>query len=202
MGRVARRRLVFLAQVKAATQFDAGSHPRAAHCRYEHEGPTSRHPAGSRGRPSRLVFPGRSGGRGRRARAACRAGRGAGSGRGGAGGVRAGAARVQAGPAAAGGPGLCGDHHRAAGAGRLVAQLGVTRVVMESTSAYWKGVYWLLEAEGFECWLVNAREVKNVPGRPKTDKADAVWLAKVAERAMCRPSLVQPRPIRQLRDLT
>jgi transposase len=66
----------------------------------------------------------------------------------------------------------------------------------------WKGVYWLLEAEGFQCWLVNARDVKNVPGRPKTDKADAVWLAKVAERGMCRPSLVHPRPIRQLRDLT
>jgi transposase len=79
---------------------------------------------------------------------------------------------------------------------------GVTRVVMESTSAYWKGVFYLLEAEGFECWLVNARDVKNVPGRPKTDKADAVWLAKVAERGMCRPSLVHPRPIRQLRDLT
>jgi transposase len=79
---------------------------------------------------------------------------------------------------------------------------GVTRVVMESTSDYWKGVYWLLEAEGLECWLVNARDVKNVPGRPKTDKADAVWLAKVAERGMCRPSLVHPRPIRQLRDLT
>jgi transposase len=79
---------------------------------------------------------------------------------------------------------------------------GVTRVVMESTSDYWKGAFWLLEAEGFECWLVNARDVKNVPGRPKTDKADAVWLAKVAERGMCRPSLVHPRPIRQLRDLT
>jgi transposase len=79
---------------------------------------------------------------------------------------------------------------------------GVTRVVMESTSDYWKGVYYLLEAAGFECWLVNAREVKNVPGRPKTDKLDAVWLAKVAERGMCRPSLVHPRPIRQLRDLT
>ncbi len=46
---------------------------------------------------------------------------------------------------------------------------GVERVVMESTSTYWKGVYYLLEAEGFECWLVNAREVKNVPGRAKTD---------------------------------
>jgi transposase len=79
---------------------------------------------------------------------------------------------------------------------------GVTRVVMESTSSYWKGAYYLLEADGFECWLVNARDVKNVPGRPKTDKADAVWLAKVAERGMCRPSLVHPKPIRQLRDLT
>jgi len=48
-------------------------------------------------------------------------------------------------------------------------QWGVQRVVMESTSTYWKGVYYLLEAEGFDCWLVNAREVKNVPGRAKTD---------------------------------
>jgi transposase len=78
----------------------------------------------------------------------------------------------------------------------------VQRVVMESTSSYWKGVYYLLEAQGFECWLVNAREVKNVPGRAKTDRADAVWLAKVAERGMCRPSLVQPPEIRRLRDLT
>jgi transposase len=79
---------------------------------------------------------------------------------------------------------------------------GVTRVVMESTSDYWKGAYYLLEAEGFDCWLVNARDVKNVPGRPKTDKKDAVWLAKIAERGMCSPSLVHPKPIRELRDLT
>jgi transposase len=46
----------------------------------------------------------------------------------------------------------------------------VQRVVMESTSSYWKGVYYLLEAQGFECWLVNAREVKNVPGRAKTGR--------------------------------
>jgi transposase len=78
----------------------------------------------------------------------------------------------------------------------------VTTVVMESTSDYWKGVYYLLEAEGFDCQLANAREVKNVPGRPKTDKADAVWLAKVAERGMFRPSLVHPEPIRRLRDFT
>jgi len=78
----------------------------------------------------------------------------------------------------------------------------VTTVVMESTSDYWKGVYYLLEAEGFECQLANAREVKNVPGRPKTDKIDSVWLCKVAERGMFRPSLVHPEPIRRLRDVT
>jgi transposase len=75
-------------------------------------------------------------------------------------------------------------------------------VAMEATSNYWKPVFYLLEAEGFMCWLLNARHVKNVPGRPKTDKLDAVWLAKVVERGMCRPSLVQPKPLRQLRDLT
>ena len=79
---------------------------------------------------------------------------------------------------------------------------GVTLVVMEATSSYWKPPFYLLEAEGFECWLLNARHVKNVPGRPKTDKLDSVWLAKVAERGMCTPSLVHPRPVRQLRDLT
>jgi transposase len=63
-------------------------------------------------------------------------------------------------------------------------------------------VFYLLEAEGFTCWLLNARHVKNVPGRPKTDKLDAIWLAKVVERGMCSPSLVQPRNIRRLRDLT
>jgi transposase len=78
----------------------------------------------------------------------------------------------------------------------------VELVAMEATSDYWKPVFYLLEAEGFTCWLLNARHVKNVPGRPKTDRLDAVWLAKVVERGMCRPSLVHPRPIRRLRDLT
>ena len=80
--------------------------------------------------------------------------------------------------------------------------LGVTRVVMEATSDYWKPVFYLLEAHGFETWLVNARDVKHLPGRPKTDKLDAVWLAKVAERQMIRPSFVPPPQIRRLRDLT
>jgi transposase len=80
--------------------------------------------------------------------------------------------------------------------------LGVRRVVMEATGDYWKPVFYLLEAAGFETWLVNARDVKHLPGRPKTDKLDAVWLCKVAERQMIRPSFVPPPPIRQLRDLT
>jgi transposase len=50
-------------------------------------------------------------------------------------------------------------------------------------------------------WLVNAAQVKNVPGRPKTDKIDAVWLAKLAERSMLSPSLVPAAPMRQVRDL-
>jgi transposase len=86
-------------------------------------------------------------------------------------------------------------------AGRL-GELGVTRVVMEATSDYWKPVFYLLEAYGFDTWLVNARDVKHLPGRPKTDKLDAVWLCKVAERQMIRPSFVPPPPIRMLRDLT
>ncbi len=84
-------------------------------------------------------------------------------------------------------------------------QLGVTRVAMEATSDYWKPVFYLLEAAGtgvWEVWLVNAKDVKHLPGRPKTDKIDAVWLCKVAERGMIRPSFVPPAPLRRLRDLT
>ena len=73
---------------------------------------------------------------------------------------------------------------------------------MEATSDYWKPVFYLLEAAGFETWLVNAKDVKHLPGRPKTDKLDAVWLCKVAERQMIRPSFVPPPPIRRLRDVT
>jgi transposase len=83
-----------------------------------------------------------------------------------------------------------------------LAALRVSRVVMEATSEYWKPVFYLLEAAGFEVWLVNARDVRHLPGRPKTDKIDAVWLCKVAERGMLRPSFVPPEPIRLLRDLT
>jgi transposase len=79
--------------------------------------------------------------------------------------------------------------------------LGVSRVVMEATSDYWRAPFYLLE-DRFETWLVNAKDVKHLPGRPKTDKLDAVWLCKVAERQMLRPSFVPPAHIRALRDLT
>ncbi len=66
----------------------------------------------------------------------------------------------------------------------------------------WRPYFYLLQAGGLRVQLVNAREVKNVPGRPKTDKLDAVWLAKLTERGMLRPSFVPPAEIRQLRDYT
>jgi transposase len=86
-------------------------------------------------------------------------------------------------------------------AAQLLAQR-VQRVTVESTSDYWRIWFYLLEAAGLDVQLVNAREVKNVPGRPKTDKLDAVWLAKLTDKGMLRPSFVPPQPIRQLRDYT
>jgi len=89
--------------------------------------------------------------------------------------------------------------------GALAEQLaceGIERVVVESTSDYWRPFVYLLQARGLTVWLVNARDVKQVPGRPKTDKLDVVWLAKLNERGMLRPSFIPPAAIRQLRDYT
>ena len=77
----------------------------------------------------------------------------------------------------------------------------VTLVVMEATSDYWKPFYYLLEDGPFEVMLVNARHVKNLPGR-KTDVSDAAWLADLGAHGLVRGSFVPPAPIRQLRDLT
>jgi transposase len=79
---------------------------------------------------------------------------------------------------------------------------GIERVVVESTSDYWRPFVYVLEARGLVVWLVNAHDVKHLPGRPKTDKLDAVWLAKLNERGMLRPSFVPPAQIRRLRDYT
>jgi transposase len=75
----------------------------------------------------------------------------------------------------------------------------VEAVVIESTGAYWKPFYYLLE--DLKLILVNAREAKTVPGR-KTDVADAAWLADLGAHGLVRASFVPPPPIRELRDLT
>jgi transposase len=77
----------------------------------------------------------------------------------------------------------------------------VSLVVMEATSDYWRPFYYLLEDDGFEVVLVNARDARNVPGR-KTDVSDAVWLADLGAHGLVRASFVPPPPIRELRDLT
>ncbi|MFG2794712.1 IS110 family transposase [Streptomyces sp. NPDC048419] len=77
---------------------------------------------------------------------------------------------------------------------------GVTLVGMEATGIYWKPIFYLLEHD-LECWLLNARHMKAVPGR-KTDVMDAQWIAQLVEHGLVRPSFVPPEPIRQLRDLT
>jgi transposase len=81
-----------------------------------------------------------------------------------------------------------------------LASYGVTLVGMESTGVYWKPVYTLLEAE-FECWLLNAQDLRTVPGR-KTDVADAAWIAQLVAHGLVRPSFIPPKEIRELRELT
>ena len=76
----------------------------------------------------------------------------------------------------------------------------VTHVAMEATGVYWQPVWHVLE-DGFELMLVNARHVKQVPGR-KTDVSDAAWLCQLMEAGLLRGSFVPPKPQRQLRTLT
>src|SRR3954463_3102675 len=77
---------------------------------------------------------------------------------------------------------------------------GVTQVVMEATGVYWKAPWAILEDE-FDCMLVNARHVKQVPGR-KTDVSDAAWLCQLAEAGLLKANFVPPKPVRELRNLT
>ena len=86
--------------------------------------------------------------------------------------------------------------------GEHLAGEGIEKVTLESTSDYWRIWFYLLEAAGLDVQLVNARDIKNAPGRPKTDKLDSVWQAKLTERGMLRPSFVPPAEIRRLRDYT
>lgn len=81
----------------------------------------------------------------------------------------------------------------------LVA-MGVTLVGMESTGVYWRAPFYVIE-DAMECWVLNARHMRNVPGR-KTDVADAEWICQLVEHGLVRPSFVPPPPIRELRAVT
>ena len=81
-----------------------------------------------------------------------------------------------------------------------LASFEIELVGMEATGVYWKPVYYLLE-DDFELWLLNARHLKNVPGR-KTDVKDAEWICQLLEHGLVRPSFVPPKEIRELRNLT
>jgi transposase len=85
-------------------------------------------------------------------------------------------------------------------AGRLLADR-VELVVMESTSDYWRIWYYVLESCGLRVWLVSASQARQLAGRPKTDRLDAQWIARLAEMGLLRPSFVPPPEIRALRDL-
>jgi transposase len=78
--------------------------------------------------------------------------------------------------------------------------MDVTLCGMESTGVYWKCVFYVLE-DDIECWLLNARHLRNVPGK-KTDVKDAEWICQLVEHGLVSPSFVPPKPIRELRDLT
>ena len=73
----------------------------------------------------------------------------------------------------------------------------VTHVAMESTGTYWKPLYNVLEAYDFDLWLVNARDVKNVPGR-KTDVKDAEWLVDLLRHGLLKRSFLPERAQREL----
>jgi len=86
--------------------------------------------------------------------------------------------------------------------GRQLKDSGIELVTLESTSDYWRIWFFVLEACGLAVQLVNAAQAKNLPGRPKTDKLDAQWLARLTELGLLRASFVPPAAIRALRDYT
>jgi transposase len=81
-----------------------------------------------------------------------------------------------------------------------LAEDGVEMVTLESTADYWRIWYYVLESAGLAVQLVTASQARNLPGRPKTDRLDAMWLARLTEMGMLRPSFVPPAPVRELRD--
>jgi transposase len=86
--------------------------------------------------------------------------------------------------------------------GRQLKRDGIEIVTLESTSDYWRIWFFVLEAAGLAVRLVNAAQAKNLPGRPKTDKLDAMWLARLTEKGLLAASFVPSAEIRDLRDYT
>ena len=84
--------------------------------------------------------------------------------------------------------------------GRELVRDGIQMVTMESTSDYWRIWYYVLEMCGLAVQLVDPSQARAVKGRPKTDKLDAMWLARLTEWGMLRPCFVPPAPVRVLRD--
>jgi transposase len=89
-----------------------------------------------------------------------------------------------------------------AGLGRELLRCQVQMVTLESTSDYWRIWHYVLETVGLEVQLVSPSQAKNLKGRPKTDKLDAMWLARLTQQGMLRPSFVPPAAIRRVRDFT
>jgi transposase len=91
---------------------------------------------------------------------------------------------------------------RIAELGRELLRCQVQMVTLESTSDYWRVWYYVLESAGLAVQLVSASQARNLKGRPKTDKLDAMWLARLTQWGMLRPSFVPPAAIRAVRDFT
>jgi transposase len=82
---------------------------------------------------------------------------------------------------------------------RQFCELGIEKVTLESTGDYWRIWYYVLEAEGLDVQLACASQARQLSGRPKTDRLDAMWLARLTEMGLLRPSFVPPAPVRALR---
>src|SRR2546429_3666458 len=82
-----------------------------------------------------------------------------------------------------------------AGLGRELLRCQVQMVTLESTSDYWRIWYYVLETAGLAVQLVSPSQAKNLKGRPKTDKLDAMWLARLTPQGMPRPSFVPPAAV-------
>jgi transposase len=83
-----------------------------------------------------------------------------------------------------------------------LAEQGIEKVTLESTSDYWRIWFYVLEEAGLDVQLVSASQARQLSGRPKTDRLDAVWLARLTEKGLLRPSFVPPAEIRALRHYT